>query len=64
MSLSNRLLTELKGRITSYELIPSKGGCFELAVDGDLIYSKLDTGEFPNDADMLEAVKAHGDTRN
>ena len=58
MSLSNLLLTELKGRIASYELIPSKGGCFELQVDDDLVYSKLDTGQFPDEAEMLDAVKA------
>ena len=57
MSLSNLLLTELKGNIQSYELVPGKGGCFELQVDGDLVYSKLGTGVFPNEADMLEAVK-------
>ncbi len=26
-------------------LIPSSGGAFEVVVDGDLIYSKLETGE-------------------
>lgn len=43
-------------RIKDFQLIPSKGGCFELAVDGKLVYSKLKTGQFPNDEDMVEAL--------
>lgn len=38
------------------KLIPSGGGCFELTVDGELIYSKLKTGQFPDERVMLEAV--------
>ena len=37
-------------------MIPSDGGCFELSVNGKLIYSKLQTGEFPNEQAMLDAV--------
>jgi selenoprotein W-related protein len=40
------------------KLIPSGGGCFELTVDGKLIYSKLESGKFP---DENWAVKAIGD---
>jgi selenoprotein W-related protein len=39
-------------------LIPSDGGCFELKVNGDLIYSKLETGIFPNEGEMVKAVGA------
>jgi len=41
------------GKVT---LIASGGGCFELSVDGELIYSKLATGSFPNEADMVRLV--------
>jgi selenoprotein W-related protein len=37
-------------------MIPSKGGCFELTVDGKTLYSKLDTGEFPDEGELVEAV--------
>jgi selenoprotein W-related protein len=37
-------------------LIPSKGGCFELKVNGKLIYSKLQTDEFPDEEKMVEKV--------
>ena len=37
-------------------LIPDRGGCFEITIDGELIYSKLKTDEFPNEADIAEIV--------
>ena len=44
---------EHKQRITGLKLIPSAGGVFEVIVDGELIYSKKQTGEFP-DFDAIE----------
>jgi selT/selW/selH-like putative selenoprotein len=35
---------------------PSGGGCFEVFVDDDQIYSKLETGEFPDEKRIREAV--------
>ena len=37
-------------------MIPSSGGAFELSVAGELIYSKLETGEFPDEGKMVQAV--------
>ena len=39
-------------------MIPSGGGCFEVSVNGDLIYSKLKTGQFPDEQEMVKAVGA------
>ena len=39
-------------------MIPSSGGCFELTVGGDLLYSKLETGEFPDEGKLVEEVGA------
>ena len=58
MGLTNLLLSELKQRISSYELVPSSGGCFELTVGGKLLYSKLETGEFPDEDEMLDRVRS------
>lgn len=38
------------------ELEPSGGGCFEVHVDGREVYSKLKTGEFPDNQKVLESV--------
>ena len=37
-------------------MIPSKGGCFELKVGDTLLYSKLKTGRFPDEQEMVRAV--------
>jgi len=52
------LLTTLKQRITDLTLIPSGGGAFELKVNDELIYSKLQTGKFPDEQWALEAVSS------
>lgn len=54
--MTTKLLTTYKQRIENMTLIPASGGCFELSVNGELIYSKLKTGQFPNEQAMLEAV--------
>jgi selenoprotein W-related protein len=54
--LTDKLLNEFKQRIQDLKLIPSGGGCFELSVNGELLYSKLKTGEFPDEKAMLAAV--------
>jgi selenoprotein W-related protein len=38
-------------------LQPSSGGCFELTIDGELVYSKLASGEFPDERAMVDEVR-------
>ncbi len=52
----SKLMTTYKQRITSLELEASGGGCFELMVGDELIYSKLDTGEFPDEDALVKEV--------
>ena len=54
--MASTLLTEYKQKLQSLELVPSDGGCFELTIDGELVYSKLDSGEFPDEGAMMAAV--------
>jgi selenoprotein W-related protein len=54
--LTNKLLTSFKQEISEFVLIPSGGGCFELKLDGDLAYSKLSTGKFPEEQGILDMV--------
>jgi selenoprotein W-related protein len=49
-------LTTHKQRISSLELEPSGGGCFELRVGDKLVYSKLETDEFPDEDALVEEV--------
>ncbi len=50
------MLSQFKQQVSGLELIPSGGGCFELKVNGDLVYSKLETGRFPDENAMVELV--------
>jgi selenoprotein W-related protein len=54
--LAARLLSQYKQRISSLELQPSGGGCFEVTIGNELIYSKLATGEFPDEQKILAEV--------
>ena len=54
MSLADALMTNLKRRMASLELVPSDKGRFEVSIDGNLVYSKLATGEFPDDLDIVK----------
>ena len=50
-------MTTLKQRVKELKLIPGKGGCFELKADGELVYSKLKTGEFPDEQTILQELE-------
>jgi len=54
--LTEKLLKEYKQKIADLKLIPSSGGCFELTVNGELLYSKLKTGKFPDEEAIVAAV--------
>ena len=56
--MTSKILSTLKQRVKDLKLIPGKGGCFELTVDGELVYSKLKTGQFPNDQAILDKLSA------
>ncbi len=49
-------MTKYKQQIEEMTLIPAGGGCFELKADGDLLYSKLETGEFPDESAVVKQV--------
>ena len=49
-------MSSYKQQIREFKLIPAGGGCFELSINGDLIYSKLKTGEFPDEATLVKNV--------
>ncbi len=47
----------LKQDIASLTLVPMGGGVFEVYIDGEKIYSKKETGQFPDPASILKTVK-------
>jgi len=54
--LSGKLLSKYKQRIDHLTLVPSSGGAFELKVDGELLYSKLKTKEFPDEQWVIDTI--------
>ncbi|MCA9217961.1 MAG: Rdx family protein [Planctomycetales bacterium] len=56
--MADKLLSNFKQNIKGLELEPSGGGCFEVHAGGELIYSKLKTGEFPDEQSIVDSVGA------
>jgi selenoprotein W-related protein len=52
------LLEEFESRLSSWELIPSGGGRFEVKIDGELVYSKLQTGRHTDSAELRTLIQA------
>lgn len=50
-------MLKLKHRVGSLKLIPSSGGVFEVIVNGQKIYSKAATGEFPDAEALVDKVR-------
>jgi selT/selW/selH-like putative selenoprotein len=43
---------------TQPKLIEGKGGVFDVKMDGQTIYSKHETGRFPEDSEIIDALTA------
>ena len=56
--MAGRLLIEFKQRVREFKLIPASGGCFEVTLDDELVYSKLLTHKFPDEMDIADMVAA------
>lgn len=54
--MADKIKAAHKDQIEDLKLVASGGGCFELSLDGELVYSKLQTGEFPDDAAMVKLI--------
>lgn len=54
--MTGKLLTTYKQKIKELKLVPAGGGCFELTVNGELVYSKLKAGKFPDEQWAVDAA--------
>ena len=57
MSLTDELLKNYEHVIETIMLVPSEGGLFEVTVNGQLLYSKLETHRHAAPGEVLEWVK-------
>ena len=51
-----RLLDEHESRVGVLEVVPGKGGIFDVHVDGELLFTKSMLGRYPNPDDVLPLV--------
>jgi selenoprotein W-related protein len=57
VSLSEAIMDAFGDRVSALKLIPGDGGCFEVTLNGELLYSKLQTGDFPENKQILDELK-------
>jgi selenoprotein W-related protein len=57
VSLSEAIMDAFGQKFGALTLIPSDGGAFEVTLDGELLYSKLQTGDFPENKQILDQLK-------
>ncbi len=52
-------LKDYVSAIAEITLIPADGGSYEIRVNGDLIYSKLETGRHADPPEIIELFEKH-----
>ena len=57
MRAAEQILNEFGEGVASLTLIPGVGGIFDVIVDGDLIYSKAETGRHAEDGEVAALVR-------
>ena len=57
LALTDALMREFRQDLSSIELIPWDDGSFEVSVEGELVHSMLRDGGFPENEDVLRAVR-------
>tara|TARA_B100001123_G_C14578899_1_gene737322 strand:+ start:376 stop:561 length:186 start_codon:yes stop_codon:yes gene_type:complete len=55
-SLAGDLLSKYKTAIKGLTLVPGGGGCFEVSLNSELIFSKLEVGNFPTTEQIFEKL--------
>jgi selenoprotein W-related protein len=57
VSLADELLREFEHTVDRIILVPSEGGRFEVSVNGELIYSKLQTKRHAEHGEIMGLVR-------
>jgi selenoprotein W-related protein len=58
VSLAEAIMDALGEKFGALKLVPADESRFEVWLDGELIHSKLETGEFPENKHIIEQLKA------
>ena len=57
MRVAQELLTNYQHVLTELKIVAGSRGIFNITVDGQLIYSKHETGRFPNEGEALSRLE-------
>jgi selenoprotein W-related protein len=60
VSFTDEILDHFRGNVKEVNLLTSKGGVFEVTVNGELIYSKKETGSFPDTQEVIQKIEEMG----
>jgi len=55
--LAQELLTTFEAELGEVALVPGASGVFEVRLDAETLYSRADTGRFPEVAEIKRAVR-------
>lgn len=55
--MAQELLTTFDGELAEVALRPGMGGIFEVRVDGQLVWSRADSGRFPDIKELKQLVR-------
>jgi len=55
--LTGELLNNIEPEIESITLVPSDGGRFEVTINGELVYSKLQTGRHAETGEVVGLIR-------
>lgn len=50
---------EIERQVENFSLVPSDGGRFEFSANGELLYSKLQTGRHVEEGELMKLLKDH-----
>ncbi len=56
--MTEKLLKEFARKLGGVKLVPGTRGMFEVSIDGELVFSKLEMGRFPDIKELRESLKA------
>ncbi len=52
-----RILEEWEGLVEVLEVVPGKGGIFDVHVDGELVFTKKMLGRYPDPDDVVPLLR-------
>ncbi len=58
LDVAKQLLGRFRNDISALKLVPGEKGVFDVRIDGELVFSKHETGRFPDEGEITEAAKA------